>query len=50
MKDLEFGIVYNEYYDGSTNALSGLGAGGKTFDHEYFWDRDRARACICDAG
>ncbi|KAL7468183.1 hypothetical protein ACHAXS_008401 [Conticribra weissflogii] len=50
MKDLEFGIVYNEYYDGSTNALSGLGVGGKTSDHEYFWDRDRARACVCDAG
>jgi len=50
MKDLAFGIVFNEYYDGSDNALSGLGAGGKTFEQEYFWDRDRARACVCDAG
>lgn len=50
MKDLAFGIVYNEYYDGSSNALSGLGVGGKTFDQDYSWDSDRARACVCDAG
>jgi len=50
MKDLAFGIVYNEYYDGSANALSGLGVGGKTFSQDYSWDQDRARACVCDAG
>jgi hypothetical protein len=51
MKDLEFGIVYNEYYDGSTNALSGVGAGGKKFTDGYMaWDLDRARACVCDPG
>lgn len=50
MKDLAFGIVYNEYYDGSNNALSGLGAGGKAWSEEYSWDQDRARACVCDAG
>lgn len=50
MKDLAFGIVYNEYYDGSTNALSGLGVGGKTFSQEHSWDNERARACVCDAG
>jgi hypothetical protein len=50
MKDLAFGIVYNEYYDGSTNALSGLGVGGKTFTQEHSWDAERARACVCDAG
>lgn len=50
MKDLAFGIVFNEYYDGSSNSLSGLGAGGKTFDQDYSWDQDRARACVCDAG
>jgi len=50
MKDLAFGIVYNEYYDGSSNALSGLGVGGKTFAQDYSWDTNRARACVCDAG
>jgi len=50
MKDLAFGIVYNEYYDGSSNALSGLGVGGKTFSQDYSWDTNRARACVCDAG
>jgi len=50
MRDLQFGIVYNEYYDGSSLALSGLGAGGKTFAQEYSWDSDRARLCVCDAG
>ena len=50
MKDLEFGIVYNEYYDGSSNALSGLGVGGKKFSQEYSWDSNRARACVCDPG
>jgi len=50
MQDLAFGIVYNEYYDGSSNALSGIGVGGKTFGQEYSWDSDRARACVCDAG
>lgn len=50
MKDLAFGIVYNEYYDGSTNAVSGLGVGGKAWSQEYSWDQDRARACVCDAG
>lgn len=49
MKDLTFGIVYNEYYDGSTNALSGLGTGGKKFV-DYSWDTDRARSCVCDGG
>jgi len=50
MKDLQFGIVYNEYYDGSSPALSGLGAGGMTFAQKYAWDSDRARLCVCDAG
>ena len=50
MKDLQFGIVYNEYYDGSSSALSGLGAGGMTFVQDYAWDSDRARMCVCDAG
>lgn len=50
MKDLAFGIVYNEYYDGSSNSLSGLGAGGKTWSQDYSWDQDRARSCVCDAG
>ena len=51
MKDLEFGVVFNEYYDGSTNALSGVGAGGKKFtDSHITWDLDRARACVCDPG
>lgn len=49
LKDLSFGIVYNEYYDGTTNSLSGLGSGGKKFT-EYSWDADRARACVCDGG
>ena len=49
MKDLMFGIVYNDYYDGSAAALSGLGTGGKKFiDHS--WDTERARACVCDGG
>lgn len=50
MKDLAFGIVYNEYHDGSSNSLSGLGVGGKAWDQDYSWDQDRARACVCDAG
>jgi hypothetical protein len=50
MRDLAFGIVHNEYYDGSSSALSGLGVGGKTFDNEYSWDSTRVRACVCDAG
>lgn len=50
MKNLAFGIVYNEYYDGSSNALSGLGVGGKPWSQDYSWDQDRARACVCDAG
>lgn len=49
MKDLEYGTVYNEYYDGSSVALSGLGAGGKSFNMGL-WDEDRARACVCDPG
>jgi hypothetical protein len=49
MKDLTYGIVYNQYYDGSTNALSGLGTGAKKFT-DYSWDTDRARACVCDGG
>ncbi len=50
MRDLQFGIVYNEYYDGSSPALSGLGAGGMKFEQDYNWDSDRARLCVCDAG
>ena len=38
MRDMAFGIVYNEYHDGSSPALSGLGVGGKTFVNEYSWD------------
>mmetsp|Transcript_6096 Transcript_6096/g.9083 ORF Transcript_6096/g.9083 Transcript_6096/m.9083 type:complete len:325 (-) Transcript_6096:51-1025(-) len=49
MKDLTFGIVYNEYYDGSVLSLTGLGTGGKMFT-DYSWDTDRARACVCDGG
>jgi hypothetical protein len=51
MRDLEYGIVFNEYYDGSSLALSGVGAGGKKFaDNHLAWDLDRARACVCDPG
>lgn len=50
LKDLAFGITYNEYYDGSSTELSGLGVGGKTFAQEYSWDSNRARTCACDAG
>jgi len=49
MKDLTYGNVYNDYYDGSSLALSGLGSGGKIFaDHS--WDTERARTCVCDGG
>lgn len=49
MNELTYGIVYNEYFDASTNALSGLGMGGKPFT-DNAWDVDRARACVCDGG
>ena len=49
VKDLSYGIVHNEYYDGSTDALSGLGIGGRKFDDHSF-DSDRSRMCVCDAG
>jgi len=49
MKDLTYGIVYNDYFDGSSVALSGLGIGGKTFN-DHSWDTERARRCICDGG
>ena len=49
MKDLTYGIVYNEYHDGTSLELSGLGAGAKKFDSSSF-DMDRARACVCDPG
>jgi len=49
LKNLGFGTVYNEYYDGSSLALSGLGVGPKTFENDK-WDGDRARACVCDSG
>jgi len=47
MKDLTYGVVYNDYHDGSSLELSGLGAGAKTFDNNAF-DMNRARACVCD--
>lgn len=50
MNELSFGIVYNEYYDATTNALSGLGRGGKKFTDDHAWDVDHARACVCDGG
>jgi hypothetical protein len=46
---LTYGTVYNDYYDGTTPALKGLGVGAKTFENHNFGD-DRARACVCDAG
>ena len=49
MNALTYGVVYNEYYDGLTNQLSGLGTGGKKFT-DYNWDAGRARACVCDGG
>ena len=49
MKDLTYGIVYNEYHDGTSLELSGLGSGAKKFDSASF-DMDRARACVCDPG
>jgi len=49
MKDLTYGNVYNDYFDGSSLALSGLGSGGKTFT-DHSWDTERARTCVCDGG
>lgn len=49
LNELSYGIVFNEYHDGSSSSLFGLGTGGKVFDN-YHWDADRARACVCDGG
>lgn len=49
MKDIPFGNVYHDYYDGSTLALSGLGVGAVKLT-DYSWDTDRARMCVCDPG
>jgi len=49
MRDLTYGIVYNEYHDGSSLGLSGLGSGAKKLDGHSF-GMDRARACVCDPG
>jgi len=49
MSELSYGVVYNEYFDASTTALSGLGTGGKSFT-DNSWDIDKARACVCDGG
>lgn len=49
MKDLTYGIVYNQYHDGTSLAKMGLGHGGKTFV-DYSWDTERARSCVCDGG
>ena len=51
MGDLKFGQTYHDYYDGSTYELSGLGIGAKKLsDTVSSWDKDRARACLCDGG
>jgi len=49
MNELTYGVVYNQYFDGTTSDLASLGTGGKLFDN-YSWDKDRARACVCDGG
>lgn len=49
MNELTYGVVYNEYFDGTTNVLSGLGTKGKSFT-DHSWDMERARACVCDGG
>jgi len=49
MKELTYGAVYNEFYDGSTTELKRLGTGGKTFPN-YNWDAEQSRACVCDGG
>jgi len=49
MKYLTYGNGYNDYYDGSSLALSDLGSGGKIFaDHS--WNTERARTCVCYGG
>jgi len=50
MNELVFGTVFNEYYDGSTDALRKLGVGGINPATSYHWDSDRARSCVCDSG
>jgi EGF-like domain. len=51
MGDLTFGRTFHDYYDGSTYELSGLGAGAsKILKDTFSWDKDRARACLCDGG
>lgn len=49
MNELTYGVVYNEFHDGSTADLKSLGAGGKVFPNNN-WDADRSRACVCDGG
>jgi len=49
MKDLTYGIVRNDYFDGSDLSLSSLGEGGKSFT-DNSWYTDRARKCVCDGG
>lgn len=44
MKDLTYGSTFNEYF------ASGLGVGGKKFADYSNWDKERARACVCDGG
>merc|ERR1719424_1678985 len=50
MNELNFGTVYNDYYDGASTAALGVGVGAVRPGTDYSWDADRARACVCDAG
>jgi hypothetical protein len=51
MEDLTFGAVYNDYYDGSSSALLGMGVGAvRPASIDSHWDFNRARACVCDGG
>jgi hypothetical protein len=50
IEDLPFGVVFGQYYDGTTNALKGTGDYPVAFDPMYgeLWDRKKTRGCLCD--
>lgn len=50
IEDVPFGTVWGDYYDGSSETLSGLGTSAVKLTQAPAWDSDKVRMCVCDAG